>query len=62
MTWTLFKQNQSYESTQGELFVNYNRRLNPFIRGRRGVDETKTFNYSKRGFERAVKWLNREEL
>lgn len=57
-TWNQFKANPSYQSEDGELFVNVNRKLQLFIRARRGVSETRSFNFSPKGYRQAVKWLS----
>lgn len=57
LTWEEFKFTQLWQTEAGEVFVNYNRRMRPFIRARRGVDETRTFDHTKRGYCLAVGYI-----
>lgn len=41
----------------GEIFVNFNRKVRPFIRVNIYPNQTKTFNFTKRGYNTAIEFI-----
>ncbi|MNW46969.1 hypothetical protein D3C74_242880 [compost metagenome] len=46
-----------YRIGSSEIFVNFNRRMEPFIRVNHYSDKTKTFPFTKKGHKQAIQFL-----
>lgn len=51
---------KSFQIGNGDIFVNFNRRMEPFIRVNIYPDKSRTFSYTKRGHKQASEFLQEE--
>ncbi len=52
----------AFEVGKGEIFVNFNKSMKPFIRVNKYPNESRTFNFTNDGYNKAIKYLMDQEM